>query len=51
MDNFVSVINYFFVVMRQVFDLLTSNWFFGFIFITLVFSFIITLIGITRGQK
>lgn len=51
MENFISVIDFYFDVLRQVFDLLTSNWFFGFILLIMVFSLIVTLMGVTRGQK
>lgn len=51
MNDFISVIDFYFDVLGQVFNLLTSNWFFGFLFLTLVFSFIVMLMGVTRGQK
>lgn len=50
MNNFILVIDYFFEVLTDIFNLLTSNWFFGFIFLTLVLSFIIDLFIITRGK-
>lgn len=50
MNDFILVINYFFDVLGNLFNLLVSNWFFGFILLTLVFTFIVELFVITRGK-
>lgn len=51
MNDFIMVINYFFSVLSQLFSLLTSNWFFGFILLTGIFALVIDLVLITKGTK
>lgn len=51
MSNFIDVIDYFFTVLGQLFNLMVSNWFFGFLFLTLIFSFIVNLYLIVKGSR
>lgn len=51
MANFILVIDYLFNVLSQIFNLFVSNWFFGFMFLTMIFSFIVNLYLIIKGSR
>lgn len=51
MNDFIHVIDYFFRVLMQFFSLMISNWFFGFMFLILIFSFIVNLYLIIKGSR
>lgn len=50
MDDFMLVIDYFFTVLTEVYNLMISNWLFTFTFVLFIFSLTINVLLVIRGK-